>query len=354
MKSLSCALILLWLLQTSSAQTPSNWKIMDMDRPRPAVVDPGPPLPENRTTTAPSDAVVLFDGTDLSQWCALDGGPTQWILGNGYMECVEGSGYIRTVRNFGDCQLHLEFATPAAVEGTGQGRGNSGVFLMGLYEVQVLDSYDNVTYADGQAAALYGQYPPLVNACRPPGAWQSYDIIFHRPCFGSNGTAIQPARVTVLHNGVLVQDHAALRGPTAWMQRKPYQPHPDKLPLALQDHGNPVRYRNIWIRELPVPGTREAGRAEITLPEAMYDDYPGTYQNADDPEWLITITCEERQVRGHIIDHVAPLDFFPERKDRLFCKTVDTEIEFVRDSAGRVTGLSLFQGGAEIRARRRP
>jgi hypothetical protein len=223
------------------------WAIHDMTRPVPPVVDPGPagpPLP------APADAVVLFDGKDLGQWEDSKGGAAGWKVDNGYAEVVAKTGSIRTKKGFGDCQLHIEWATPVEVEGEGQERGNSGVFLMDTYEVQVLDSYDNRTYADGQAAAIYGQYPPLVNACRKPGEWQSYDIIFHRPRFDAGGKLLQPARMTVLHNGILVQDNVELTGPTAHKARPPYKAHADKLPLSLQDHGNPVRYRNIWLREL--------------------------------------------------------------------------------------------------------
>jgi hypothetical protein len=194
--------------------------------------------------------MVLFDGTDLSKWQMERGGPPLWKVQDGYFEVVPKSGELVTTQAFGDCQLHLEWATPAPPTGTGQSRGNSGVFLMGLYEVQVLDSYQNTTYADGQAAAVYGQYPPLVNASRAPGEWQTYDIVFHRPRFEKSGKLLSPARLTVFHNGVLVQDNVTLTGPTAHKKRPPYTAHPDKLPLRLQDHGDPVRYRNIWVREL--------------------------------------------------------------------------------------------------------
>ena len=163
---------------------------------------------------------------------------------------VSGTGSIHTTRAFGDCQLHVEWASPVGETGTGQDNGNSGVYLMGLYEVQVLNSYQNVTYADGQAAAIYGQYPPLVNASRPPGEWQTYDIVFHRPRFDSQGRVVSPARMTVFHNGILVQDDVALSGPTAHMTRPPYKAQADRLPLALQDHQHKVRFRDIWVREL--------------------------------------------------------------------------------------------------------
>ncbi|GAC1655789.1 MAG: hypothetical protein NVS4B3_20810 [Gemmatimonadaceae bacterium] len=174
---------------------------------------------------------------------------------SGYMEAVPGSGGIVSNRGFGDMQLHVEWAAPVPPQGEGQGRGNSGVFLMGMYEIQVLDSYQSVTYADGLASAVYGQHPPLVNATRPPGQWQSYDIIFHRPRFDAAGAVLRPARVTVLHNNVLVQDNVTLTGPTAHKARPPYKLHADKLPIALQDHHNPVRFRNIWVRELPESGS---------------------------------------------------------------------------------------------------
>jgi hypothetical protein len=232
------------------AQVDTKWKIHDLTRPVPPVVDPGSASTQDSPGHPPSDAVVLFDGTDLSKWQHKDGTPAKWKVENGYAEVVAKTGFIYTKQSFGDCQLHVEFREPTPPHGESQERGNSGVFLMGLYEVQVLDSYENKTYADGQASALYGQYPPLVNASRPPGQWQWYDIVFHGPRFDADGKLLRPARVTVFHNGVFVQDNVELSGPTAHGQRPPYKAQPDKLPLALQDHGNPVRFRNIWIREL--------------------------------------------------------------------------------------------------------
>ncbi len=224
-----------------------KWPIHDQSRPMPRVVDPGPaPAP----APVPSDAIVLFGGKDLSEWTTSKGAPAKWAVRDGYMEVVKDTGSIRTKRGFGDCQLHVEWATPSPAVGEDQDRGNSGVFLMDLYEVQVLDSYNSKTYADGMAAAIYGQYPPLVNASRRPGEWQTYDIFFHAPRFDPAGTLTSPARMTVVHNGVLVQDNEELTGPTAHKARPPYKAHADKLPISLQDHGHPVRYRNIWIREL--------------------------------------------------------------------------------------------------------
>ncbi len=224
-----------------------KWGIHDESRPMPPVVDPGPP---SSPSPVPSDAIVLFDGRNLSQWTTAKGAPAQWAVRDGYMEVVKGAGAIRTARAFGDCQLHVEWATPSPAKGSGQDRGNSGVFLMDLYEVQVLDSYDSKTYADGMAGAIYGQYPPLVNASRKPGEWQTYDIIFHAPKFDAKGGLVSPARLTVLHNGVLVQDNEELTGPTAHKARPPYKAHADKLPISLQDHGHAVRYRGVWVREL--------------------------------------------------------------------------------------------------------
>jgi 3-keto-disaccharide hydrolase len=231
----------------SRAAELQRWPVHDETRPMPPVVDPGPPGPP---APVPSDAVVLFDGKDLSGWTTAKGAPARWLVKDGYMEVLKGSGSIQTARTFGDCQLHVEWATPAPPVGTSQDRGNSGVFLMNTYEVQVLDSYQAKTYADGMAGALYGQFPPLVNASRKPGEWQTYDIVFRAPRFGADGAVVSPARMTVFHNGVLVQDAQELTGPTAHKARPPYKAHADKLPLGLQDHSHPVRFRNIWVREL--------------------------------------------------------------------------------------------------------
>jgi 3-keto-disaccharide hydrolase len=244
-------LLALSFANVCNAQVDTKWKIHDPARPLPPVIDPGTASTQDSAGRAPSDAVVLFDGKDLSQWVQKkDGSPAKWKVESGYFEVVPKTGDLQTREAFGDCQLHVEFAEPSPAKGEDQDRGNSGVFLQGLYETQVLDSYQNKTYADGQAAAIYGQYPPLVNASRPPGQWQTYDIIFHAPRFDASGKLTRPARETVFHNGVLVQDNVELTGPTAHHARPPYKPGPDKLPLALQDHNHPVRYRNIWIREL--------------------------------------------------------------------------------------------------------
>jgi len=245
-----CAFVLASIAPFCRAQVDTKWKIHDPDRPAPPEIDPATASTQDSPGHPPSDAVVLFDDKDLSKWADKEGGPAKWKVENGYFEVVPKTGEIHTREPFGDCQLHVEFSEPSPAKGQDQDRGNSGVFLQGLYETQVLDSYQSKTYADGQAAAIYGQYPPLVNASRPPGQWQTYDIIFHGPRFDASGKLTRPARETVFHNGVLVQDNVELTGPTGHHVRPPYKPTPEKLPLALQDHGHPVRYRNIWIREL--------------------------------------------------------------------------------------------------------
>lgn len=212
--------------------------------PIPAKVTPG------EGTAAPSDAIVLFDGSSFNGWETAKGEAPGWTLEDGAMTVKGGTGGIQTKQGFGSCQLHIEWRSPAEVKGDGQGRGNSGVFLMSTYEVQVLDSYESRTYSNGQAGSIYKQFIPLVNATKGPGEWQTYDIIFMAPVFNEKGAVLRPASVTVLHNGVLVQNHSILRGHTPYKGLPMYTKHADKLPLSLQDHGNPVSYRNIWLREL--------------------------------------------------------------------------------------------------------
>ena len=211
----------------------------------PKIIDPGD------ATRAPSDAIVLFDGKDLSKWVsAKDGGPAKWEVKDGAFVVARGTGDIKTKQEFDDIQLHIEWATPSEVVGESQGRGNSGVFLQGLYELQVLDSYNNKTYFYGQAGSVYKQYPPLVNASRKPGEWQIYDVIYHAPIFAEDGKVKKKATITALHNGVLIQDNSEIYGPTTHEPVFPkYEKH-GKGPLKLQDHGNPIRFRNVWVREL--------------------------------------------------------------------------------------------------------
>lgn len=243
----------------ATAQSPRDYKQHDLERTQPDIVAPGTPSTQDAPGRPPSDAVVLFDGTSLDAWkSSKKGGPAPWKVENGYMEVVPKTGAIETKQSFGDAQLHVEFATPTPAEGESQDRGNSGVFFGGSqYEVQVLDSYENETYPDGQAGALYGQYPPLANASLPPGQWQVYDIVYEAPRFDDSGQLLKAARVTVFHNGVLVQHASELIGPTANKKRPPFEAHPVKMPISLQDHSNPMRFRNIWVRELkPLPPPR--------------------------------------------------------------------------------------------------
>ena len=225
------------------------YRVHDGNRPQPRIVTPPEPSTQDKPGTPPSDAVVLFDGTNLDGWESSKGGPAAWKVEAGYMEVAPGTGNIRTREHFGDCQLHVEWAAPIEVKGESQGRGNSGVFLMGLYEIQVLDCYNNPTYADGTTAAIYGQYPPLVNACRKPGEWQTYDIIWEAPRFEGD-KLVKPACVTVLHNGVVVHNHTEPIGAANHRVVGTYHPHPPVGPLELQDHGDLVRFRNIWYRPL--------------------------------------------------------------------------------------------------------
>ncbi len=227
----------------------STFKVHDTQRPWPRVVTPPTASTQDKPGMPPSDAVILFDGASLSGWTHRDGTPCGWKLEKGYMEVVPKTGDIFSRDQFGDCQLHVEWASPAEVVSESQGRGNSGVFLMGRYEVQVLDCYQNMTYADGTTAAIYGQFPPLVNACRKPGDWQTYDIVWMGPRFEGE-RLIRPAMLTVFHNGLLVHHAQPLIGPTTHRAVAPYVPQPVIGPLQLQDHGNPVRFRNLWYRRL--------------------------------------------------------------------------------------------------------
>jgi hypothetical protein len=242
---LLAAAVALPLIGAAQGEPPKgNPKLTEVWEPVPPVVTPGV------GTAPPSDAIVLFDGKDLSAWVHENGSAPKWAIEDGAVTVVKKTGGLKTKRPFGDCQLHVEWRTPAKVEGSDQGRGNSGIFLQGQYEVQVLDSYDNRTYSNGQAGSIYKQHIPLVNVCRKPGEWQTYDILYSAPRFSDDGKVLKPAYVTVIQNGVLVQNHVELKGATAYIGAPAYKKHGLKEPLLLQDHDNPVSYRNIWIREL--------------------------------------------------------------------------------------------------------
>ena len=232
------------LVFSASAQQQADPKSTEVWDPIPKLVTPG-----KQDNQPPSDAIILFNGKDLNEWSTMKGEAAKWKVNDNSMIVVKGTGTIRTKKTFGDCQLHIEWKTPTTIEGEGQGRGNSGIFLMGQYEVQVLDSYNNRTYSNGQAGSIYKQHMPLVNASRPPGEWQTYDIIFKAPRFNEDGSVASPAYFTVLHNGVLVQNNVEVKGITVH-SGKPYYKKHDKEPITLQDHGNPIEFRNIWVREL--------------------------------------------------------------------------------------------------------
>ncbi len=237
---------LLLITGTITAQTPDNRDptVTEVWTPKPKKVTPGPAYGE-----PPSDAIVLFDGKDLSKWSSAKEGEAKWEVKDGALTIVKGAGDIKSKQTFGDIQLHIEWREPTNLSGEGQARGNSGIFFQEKYELQVLDSYESLTYSNGQAGSIYKQHMPLVNATRKAGEWQTYDAVFNAPRFSENGSLISPARVTVFHNGVLIQNNTSIWGATGYRGLPTYEPH-GKGSLRLQDHGNPVSFRNIWVREL--------------------------------------------------------------------------------------------------------
>ena len=340
-----CSLISIFLTGTLIAQQPVHWRVHDLNRPQPQVINPPA---QYLPVSPPSDAVVLFGGKEsIKSWQGTDGKPTKWVCKDDYFECVKGSGYIQTKQGFGDVQLHVEWATPTPPNGKSQGRGNSGVFLMGRYEVQVLDSYQNKTYPDGQAGAVYWQYPPQVNAARPAGEWQSYDIIFHRPRFNNLGQLSQPARMTVFHNGVLIQDNVTLWGGTDWLKYREYSYHPDRLPLSLQDHGNPVRYRNIWVRNLEkiVEQPATVVKAKIELDPAALEKYAGTYKKENDGIHKIEFQDGKLWLLAH---GSRRFELLPQSKELFSARFTAIDVKFLLDANGTATAMEyIFTGHTE-------
>ncbi len=324
---------------------PVRWRQHDIRRPKPPVVEPADsPI----VSKPPADAIILFDGSSLDAWKSSTGGPAKWKVTEGRFETAPGTGQIETKQTFGDIQLHVEWAAPAPPRGVGQDRGNSGIFLMGQFELQVLDSFHAETYADGQAGAIYGEYPPLFNASRPPGEWQTYDVAFRRPRFAPSGQLLEPARVTLFHNGILVQNNEEPFGPTSWLKWLPYTDQGDRGPIALQDHSHPVRYRNIWLRELPerpAPTEEQKGPGKaIEVSSDELDALAGIYATSGGKGTKMTITRRGdyltyrnpvRPIEARLVP-IAPLHFEMNQ--------TDGRLIFQKDDGGRVTGATLFIG----------
>jgi hypothetical protein len=303
--------------------------------------------PGSQAGAPPSDAKVLFNGTDASAFEGIRGEPVKWEVRDGTLIVAPHTGSIRTRGSFGDCQIHVEWTSPNPPTGEGQSRGNSGIIVMGMFEIQVLDSYHSKTYSDGQAGALYGQYPPLVNATKAPGEWQTYDIVFRKPRFDANGGLVSRARVTVFHNGVVVQDNSLLGGPTANHNRPPFFPIPDRLPLVLQEHGTAVRYRNIWIRDLAPE--REAVPLNWFIPvkpnARHWAEYVGEYRSATD---TLTVTQAESGLHVELRDQegvTAPFELAQRGDDAFFGRGLPGNdvlpLVFTRED-GKVKTVTVF------------
>jgi hypothetical protein len=358
-QTLWIGLALLSISEHASAQLSTGWKQHDMKRPLPPTVQPGESQPgeSQLPTPPPSDAVVLFDGKSLDAWRNSDGGPAKWIVRDGAMEPVNGGGYAYSAQGFEDCQLHIEWASPEVPKGKSQNRGNSGVFLQSLFEVQILDSFDNVTYADGQAASIYGQYPPMANVSRKPGQWQAFDILFRAPKYNDDGSLSSPARLTVMHNGVFVQDNVKALGPTSWLQHHPYTKRsdakrPGKLPIGLQDHGNPVRFRNIWVRELP-PETIEPPKEAydpviVELTDSQIEGLLGKFQREGGG------TYEVLRKEGKLFFTLGGplLEMIPHSPTEFGLRYTAGLLEFQRNPAGQAQSLRFEMGGSLSKGQR--
>ena len=330
-----CAAIFLMAtfgISPAEAQLETGWKIHDLNRPQPKIAKPAA---EALTVKPPSDADVLFDGTDLSQWRDSQGGKSKWKVEDNILVSTKKSGNIYTNKEYGDCQLHLEWAIPKDTEGSGQGRGNSGVFLMGLFEIQILETLENPTYADGMAGSVYGQYPPLVNAARGVGEWQTFDIVFHRPRFNSDGSLKSRARITVLHNGVLTQDNVEIFGPTSWIKHFEYSKKMSKASLALQEHGNIVHFRNIWIRELS---------EGLSQPEQPYPNSQ-VELNDEDLDRLVgdygKFKVKKSDGKIYCVFYQAEMELLPLSKSEFVMKKCAGNLTFDFDDKGQVKEAKL-------------
>ncbi|MDG3006060.1 3-keto-disaccharide hydrolase [Paludisphaera mucosa] len=337
--------------RVASIPTPSGWRQHDVHRPKPTVVEPAE---WSLAAPAPKDAVVLFDGRNLDAWQTEAGGPAGWTVADGALVVKPGTGAIRTKESFGDVQIHLEWASPNPPRGKGQDRGNSGLFLMGAFELQVIDSYQADTYADGMAGALYGQYPPLYNATRPPGAWQAYDVAFRAPRFSPDGALREPARVTAFLNGVLVQDNEAPVGGTSWLEAVAYEPGVSTGPIELQDHSHPVKFRNIWLRKLPerrLP--TEAERQEpklIALAPADLDALAGSYLEKQGEHPLkIVVTRQDDHLLMKLPFRATPLRVVPVSPLHFVLPYTDGGLVFEKDAQGRPASVELTIGDGSPR-----
>jgi hypothetical protein len=310
------------------------------------VVEPAAGSP---AAAAPKDAVVLFDGTGMDAWQTSAGEPSRWKVKDGYLEIVPGTGAIQTKAEFGDVQLHMEWAAPDPPVGRSQDRGNSGVFLMGQFEVQVIDSYNADTYADGQVGAIYGQFPPLFNAARPPGQWQCYDIAFRRPRFDAAAKLLEPARLTVFLNGIVVQNNEEPWGQTSWLEPTAYDPAVLRGPIQLQDHGHRVRFRSIWLRSLPdrpAPSVADLKHPDIiTLSSQALDAYTGLYEAGPKPGDLrFTLKQENGRLVLTLPNRPRPVRLDPVSETLFVMPYTDGRLIFQKDDQGRVTA-AIFQVG---------
>lgn len=331
------------------AQVPrGRWKQHSMVRPKPPVVAAqgiATPRP------APADAVVLFGGDSLAQWVTDTGEPAAWTVGDGFFEVTPNAGAILTRESFGDVQLHIEWASPSPAAGVGQDRGNSGVFLMGRYEIQILDTFQADTYADGQTGAVYGEAPPLFNASLPPGAWQAFDIIFRGPQFSADGTLLAPAVVTVLHNGIAVQNNEQVVGPTSWLNTLAYQSHPREAPIRLQDHGQAVRFRNIWARRLPARLEPSAEQSRppraIAKTPAELAAFAGTFQLGDDTtKPPVAMSVDGNGLIVRFPDRPVDMPIVPVSEKVFEFVNTDATIEFKTDAAGKPSDAPMHIGGS--------
>ena len=337
------------LVAEEPAAVPAKrWKQHSMTQPKPPVVAG---LSSTGPAAVPADAVVLFDGKDLSQWVSDSGEPAAWTVRDGFFEVNTEAGSIQTRESFGDVQMHIEWASPSPAAGSGQNRGNSGVFLMGRYEIQVLDTFRADTYADGYAGAVYGQAPPLFNATLPPGEWQTFDIVFRGPRFSADEQLLDAAHVTVIHNGVAVQNNEPILGPTSWLNFLAYQPHAHEAPIRLQDHGQPVRFRSIWVRRLPVRIAISAEQSQppraIAKTAGELAAFAGAFQLGDGVgKPPVTMTVDGTGLIVRFPDRPVDMRIVPVAERVFEFVNTDATIEFEIDPSGRPGNGTMHIGGS--------